>query len=215
MTARDARIDQIERATSSARPKHDNPSWLNTHNNLTYVLARYRELEAQIASPAPVFDMDAAVEAIYYMRDNHTFKRLTNNVEIALIEIEAEFNAGHTYGMLCSKRHGFTSIHANGSAKRLEFFGKCRVALAEIMPTTSPDMDALRRDAERYRWIRDKAELLDNFEYWLPSVLAIDFKPAGELNSQHQTLDAAIDAQTERSDVGASTACDTATEGGG
>jgi hypothetical protein len=32
------RIEQIRRSHASARPKHDNPAWLHTHNDLTVVL---------------------------------------------------------------------------------------------------------------------------------------------------------------------------------
>ena len=66
---------------------------------------------------------------IYFMRDDHTFKRLSDDVSTALIEIEHEFNEGWTYGSLCSKREGFSTIHANGSAKRLYFFHECQRAL--------------------------------------------------------------------------------------
>ncbi len=34
----DPRIDQIRRATESARPTDRNPSWLHTHRDLEYVL---------------------------------------------------------------------------------------------------------------------------------------------------------------------------------
>ena len=66
---------------------------------------------------------------IYFMRDDHTFKRLSDDVSTALIEIEHEFNEGWTYGSLCSKREGFSMIHANGSAKQLYFFHECQRAL--------------------------------------------------------------------------------------
>lgn len=66
---------------------------------------------------------------IYYMRDNHTFRSLSDNVETALIEIEQEFNAGHTHGMLCSKRRGFKTVHAQGEKLRLKFFEECREVL--------------------------------------------------------------------------------------
>jgi hypothetical protein len=51
--------------------------------------------------------------SMYYMRDNHTFKRLTPDVETALGEIAAELDAGHTSGMLASKCVGAPAgIHA-------------------------------------------------------------------------------------------------------
>ena len=36
--ADDPILKQIRRAHEYARPKHDNPAWLNTHHDLTYVL---------------------------------------------------------------------------------------------------------------------------------------------------------------------------------
>lgn len=79
-------------------------------------------------------------QPIYYMRDNHTFKRLSNNVSTALIEIEQEFNDGYTYGALCSKREGFPTVNASGSGKRLEFFAECKVVLERVLdaPTDEP-----------------------------------------------------------------------------
>lgn len=32
------RLEQIRRSHASARPKHDNPAWVHTHNDLTFVL---------------------------------------------------------------------------------------------------------------------------------------------------------------------------------
>ena len=67
--------------------------------------------------------------AIFFMRDDHSFRRLSEDVSTALAEIEQEFNQGWTYGSLCSKREGFTMIHASGSKNRLEFFAACKQAL--------------------------------------------------------------------------------------
>lgn len=68
-------------------------------------------------------------EPVYYMRDNHTFKRLSDDVDTAITEIEAELDAGWTSGMLCSKRDGFSSLHANYRRPREEFISDCRDAL--------------------------------------------------------------------------------------
>jgi hypothetical protein len=68
---------------------------------------------------------------IYYMRDNHTFKNLSTDMNTALVEIEHEFNAGWIYGMLCSKQEGFPTIHANGDKDRLRFFDECKTALEQ------------------------------------------------------------------------------------
>ena len=74
------------------------------------------------------------LEPVYYMRDNHTFKRLSNDVDTAITEIEAELDAGWTSGMLCSKRDGFSSLHANYRRPREEFISDCRDALLAAAP---------------------------------------------------------------------------------
>ena len=38
--------------------------------------------------------------SIYYMRDNHTFRKLSLNVESALVEIQQELDDGFTCGAL-------------------------------------------------------------------------------------------------------------------
>ena len=76
-------------------------------------------------------------EPVYYMRDNHTFKRLSNDVDTAITEIEAELDAGWTSGMLCSKRKGFSPLHANYRRPREEFISDCRDAL--LSSTTKPE----------------------------------------------------------------------------
>lgn len=72
---------------------------------------------------------------IHYMRDNHTFKRLSEHVPTAMVEIEQEFNSGYTCGMLCSKRPGFVSIHANGNKNRMEFLKACEDRLKQQAAT--------------------------------------------------------------------------------
>jgi hypothetical protein len=41
-------LDQIRRSHASARPKHDNPAWLHTHSDLTFVLEQLDEALAFI-----------------------------------------------------------------------------------------------------------------------------------------------------------------------
>lgn len=76
-------------------------------------------------------DKPATKHPIYFMRDNHTFRPLSEDTTTALAEIEQEFNSGWTYGSLVSKREGFKSVHANGSKRRMEFFAECKAALEE------------------------------------------------------------------------------------
>lgn len=74
---------------------------------------------------------------IYYMRDNHTFKKLSVHLGTAMEEIEAEFDAGYTSGMLCSKRPGFKDVHAAGTEKKEDFLKDCYAALRPILGATA------------------------------------------------------------------------------
>lgn len=57
------------------------------------------------------------------------------------------------------------------------------------------EIEMLRKDAERYRWIRKESNLSDYEDcYSLPMVNAWDYKPGAQLNEQFESLDAAIDA---------------------
>jgi hypothetical protein len=42
------RLTQIRRSHAAARPKHDNPAWLHTHNDLTFVLDEIERLRGII-----------------------------------------------------------------------------------------------------------------------------------------------------------------------
>lgn len=93
---------------------------------------------------------------LYYMRDNHTFRRLSYDVEFALTELRIEIDEGWTGGMLCSKREGdppsVSYEHRDGEkfwpAAR-EWLEKClqaRAALKQSLAQPSksriPDMSA-------------------------------------------------------------------------
>lgn len=95
-------------------------------DDLPVVDAFLERIEAALAGHVP--------EPVYYMRDNHTFKRLSDDVDTAITEIEAELDAGWTSGMLCSKRKGFSSLHANYRRPREEFIADCRDALLAAAP---------------------------------------------------------------------------------
>lgn len=61
---------------------------------------------------------------LYYMRDNHTFRRLSDNPTAALAEVMEEFDAGWSHGMLCTKRPGDAGalhVHASGPGRKFEF----------------------------------------------------------------------------------------------
>ena len=69
--------------------------------------------------------------AIYYMRDNHTFRNVGTTVETAKQTIREEFEDGYTCGMLCTKDAPVKSVHANGELDSFlsevdNFFAKIR-----------------------------------------------------------------------------------------
>ena len=59
--------------------------------------------------------VEQEVPKIWYMRDNHTFRQLPENVDAALRDIEEELDAGYTSGMLCTKRKGANPRHLHFS----------------------------------------------------------------------------------------------------
>lgn len=63
---------------------------------------------------------------LYYMRDNHTFKRLTGPVEDMLAQVMAEFDDGYTYGLLCTSLPDLGNVHAYGTADRQRFQNEAR-----------------------------------------------------------------------------------------
>jgi hypothetical protein len=64
---------------------------------------------------------------LYYMRDNHTFKRLSDDPLLALAQVEECLNDGFTSGMLCTKRKtAIKDLHANGEKHRAAFMVQAR-----------------------------------------------------------------------------------------
>ena len=61
---------------------------------------------------------------LYYMRDNHTFKKLSMDVDIAIEQIKKEFKDGYTMGMLCTHDATIQPIHA--SADLVSFIQKIK-----------------------------------------------------------------------------------------
>lgn len=56
---------------------------------------------------------------LYYIRDNHTFKKLTGSIDEMIEQIKLEIADGYTYGMLCT-HHEKEVVHMNGSLKEQE-----------------------------------------------------------------------------------------------
>ena len=74
--------------------------------------------------------------------------------------------------------------------------GESMEGRGSLLPFVSEEHEALRKDAERYRWLRDQASLepFDGWAYDLPAVDAWDCKPGPQLNEQFGSFDEAIDA---------------------
>ncbi len=53
------RIEQIRRAHKSARPKRDNPAWMNTHADLDVVLQAYDKLAREASGVANMIAIGA------------------------------------------------------------------------------------------------------------------------------------------------------------
>lgn len=80
---------------------------------------------------------------VYYMRDNHTFRRLSGNPETALAEIVEELDSGWTAGMLCAKRDNKSHIIHCNFLDVPAFIEKCRDALAAGFPPKDEDCSRL------------------------------------------------------------------------
>lgn len=73
--------------------------------------------------------------AIYYMRDNHTFKRLHPVPTIAVMQVAREFDDGWTHGaLLCREQN--VEVHAQGAKGRGRFISECATVLAELIANT-------------------------------------------------------------------------------
>ena len=76
--------------------------------------------------------------AIWYMRDNHTFKRLSLNVGEAVEQMRAEFDAGWTHGMLCTSSLPVGNVHAHGGGRWQEFEIAARKWYADLSDAFDP-----------------------------------------------------------------------------
>lgn len=129
-----------------------NPGIKATRQELEEVL---REMDAvcdEAAERKTRVDEAETQKPIFYMRDNHTFRRLSEDMETALAQITAELDAGHTHGMLCSKRPGFVGIHARGNDHRYEFLAECQQALAKHLNATTVHAENRKPTREDRVW---------------------------------------------------------------
>ena len=59
---------------------------------------------------------------LWYMRDNHTFLRLSEDYTVAIMQIKETFDEGYTYGMLCTKgKPDVGVVNAGGKNSWREF----------------------------------------------------------------------------------------------
>lgn len=72
---------------------------------------------------------------LYYMRDNHTFRKLPHDESDAISIIREEFEAGWTHGMLCSKISCATDtvVHARGMEDWDRFEAEARIWLSKVL----------------------------------------------------------------------------------
>lgn len=80
---------------------------------------------------------------VWYMRDNHTFRRMSPNIELSLLALREEFDEGYTCGMLCTKggpMYG-TYVHAHGKSKWEEFAASAREWLPKAFEPSAAEIE--------------------------------------------------------------------------
>lgn len=119
---------------------------------MTGNMAKYRQLNDGRWQQEEVAEKFLPQEIkVWYMRDNHTFRPLPINVELAVAVLRDEFSRGQTYGMLCGSPMGVVPcpLHATGGEKIEEFIDAARKWLSTIERLSTPPA--------RRRLVRGKA----------------------------------------------------------
>ena len=95
---------------------------------------------AALAAQAPKSARAGGEPKAYYMRDNHSFRRLPLEVDAAMAAIREEFDDGWTGGMLCTKdyRMDRRNVHANGKEHWAEFESAGRVWMEDFCRMAAP-----------------------------------------------------------------------------
>ena len=79
---------------------------------------------------------------IWYMRDNHTFLSLPNNVEMAMIELRRSFIDEHdTYGMLCTQEGPMSGANAHAGKDWQEFCPRARCWIEAALQPTAAEIE--------------------------------------------------------------------------
>lgn len=98
-------------------------------NAATAKKAQWPRLINGAQEPAQAAEQELSDEPIYYMRDNHTFVRLSDDIKEALKQIKQSIDEGHDSGMLYSKRKGFVCLHNNYKNDQPTYLANCKAAL--------------------------------------------------------------------------------------
>ena len=77
---------------------------------------------------------------MYYMRDNHTFRKLSDDLNEAIKEIESELDEGWTSGMLCSSCKSFINVHSDFRWPKEWFLSLCRDAITDFRKNNGLDL---------------------------------------------------------------------------
>ena len=78
---------------------------------------------------------------LWYMRDNHTFRRLPANVDDAMAILRDEFDAGETYGMLCTKQGPMAGKNEHARKDWGDFEPRARRWLLAAMQPTAAEAE--------------------------------------------------------------------------
>ena len=79
---------------------------------------------------------------IFYMRDDHTVRRLEGLVDEMIIQCKEEFDAGYAHGTLCSRRSGFAEVRATGKKNWPAFEEAAHRALVAASSVRKDERDA-------------------------------------------------------------------------
>lgn len=162
--------------------------------------AGYRTLVRQFAAAPRPAQAQGDRKPIYYMRDNHTFRELPENVEASLRDIEEELDAGFTSGGLFTKRKGSTDLPFRYTTPRHIMLEQAREWLTKELATRTaahpqPAAQEQEKDAD---FLNDLRWRINDVQEMLASGYTTDewSVPVVNLKTAIKRIDAAISAQS-------------------